>query len=202
MPVPRPVTALTGRPVKTDGQGRGRGGVADAHVTRGDDVHPGGGGRFGPLHPHQQGLQGLLPGHGRLLGHIAGAIGHFPGNELRDLGEIVVDADVHHLHPGPGLAGQDVDAGAAPEEVVDHLIGDVLGIGAHPFGHHAVVRGKHHHPFGLQVRHGVLADGHVAGRQLLQPAQAARGLGEGVQALLGPGQPGGVHRFNLGDNLG
>ena len=25
----------------------------------------------------------------------------------------MVDADIHHLHPGPGLASQDIDAGAA-----------------------------------------------------------------------------------------
>ena len=65
-----------------------------------------------------------------------------------------------------------------------------------------MVGGKDHHPFALQVRHQVLADGHITGRQFLQPSQAALGLGEGVQPLLGPGQPGGVHRFNLRDYLG
>ena len=114
----------------------------------------------------------------------------------------MVDADIHHFYPGPGLPGQDVDAGATPEEIIDHLKGDVLREGAHPFGHHSVVGGKHHHPFALQFRHGVLADGHVAGRQFLQPSQAALGLGQRVQPLLGPGQPGRIHRFNLGDYLG
>ena len=174
MPVPRPVTARHGLAGEDHRQGRGGGGVADAHVPGGQGVHPGGGGGFGPLHPHQQGPQGLFPGHGRLLGHIAGTVSHLPGDELRNVAEIVVDPDVHHLHPGPGVAGQGVDAGAAPEEVMDHLKGDLLGIGAHPFGHHPVVRGKDHHPSSSPGGQQLPADAHVAGRQLFQPAQTAR----------------------------
>ena len=128
------------------GQGRGGGGVADAHVPGGQGVHPGGGGLFRHFHPHQEGLKGLIPGEGRFLGHIAGAVGHLPVDEFGDVAEIVVDPDIHHRHPGPGMPGQGIDPGAPPEKVEDHLVGDFLGIGAHPFGHHPMIRGEDHHP--------------------------------------------------------
>ena len=82
MPVPRPVTAATGRPVKTEA--RAAAGVVlpmpmspAARASTPEAVAC-----FRHFHPHQEGLEGLLPGEGRLLGHIAGAVSHLAVNEI------------------------------------------------------------------------------------------------------------------------
>ena len=53
----------------------------------------------------------------------------------------------------PAVAGEHVDRGAAPREVLDHLRGDRLRIGAHALGDDAVVGGEREDHRRLDPRH-------------------------------------------------
>ena len=72
-----------------------------------------------------------------------------PGRTLlgaRRAGDAAGDPDVDHLHRRTDLAGDDVDGGAAGDEVGHHLRGDVLRPPRHARDGHAVVGREHRHP--------------------------------------------------------
>ena len=82
-------------------------------------------------------------------------------------------------------ARHDAHRGAAGQEVAHHLRGDRLRITGHPLRDHAVIAGRDDHrrapddgPFGAE-------DAREPDRHLLDPAQAARRLGQGQVPGLG-----------------
>ena len=96
------------------------------------------------------------------------------------LGEVGGDPGVEHRHPGAGGPGDDVDRRPAGEEVGDHLRGHLGGVGAHPAGGDPVVAGADEHRAGAEGDGIAAAHRGEADGELLEPAQAAGGLGEVV----------------------
>lgn len=67
------------------------------------------------MHAGQQHRLRLLAAHGRRPGDIPATAGHLEVNQARQ--RVGIDADIHHLHPGPGLRRQHADAGVAPHHI-------------------------------------------------------------------------------------
>ena len=91
----------------------------------------------------------------------------------------------------PARLGQRVDRRAAGVDVGDHLGGHLRRVGGYAGVRDAVVTGEHHHPRALELprRTLALARRHPH-RQVLEAAQRAERLGQGV--LAGAGGRGGV----------
>jgi len=87
--------------------------------------------------------------------------------------------------------GQDVDPGAAGNDVVDHLDRDLPGIAAHPLGGDAVIR--RHGDDGLSGHGGRHLPGY-AGQLLRQIHEAPQGpVGHGQLIETCPGRRPGIH---------
>ena len=67
------------------------------------------------MHAGQQHRLRLLATHRRRPGDIPATAGHLEVNQARQ--RVGIDADIHHLHPGPGLRRQHADAGVAPHHI-------------------------------------------------------------------------------------
>ena len=81
-------------------------------------------------------------------------------------------------------------AGAAPREVLDHLRGHGLGIGAHALGRDAVVAGEREDHRRLDPRQGIPGDHDHPDGELLQPPEAPPRLRQAVEPVTGRlGQP-------------
>ena len=86
----------------------------------------------------------------------------------------------------PACAGQHVDRRAAAQEVLDHLRGHRLRIGAHALGDDAVVGGQRE-DHGRGHARGPAGEGDQPDGQLFEAAQAAGRLGQRVQVTPGLG---------------
>ena len=155
----------------------------------------------GQLDADLHGGQGLVTGHGRSLGKVAGAAGDLCVDQSRGIAEVIIDPHIHHPHLGPDMAGQHVDPGAAGQEVEDHLRGDFLGEEGNPFFDDAVIAGKGEDDFLGDIRLGIAADGGHAAGEFLQPPQGAERLGLVVQLGLGLAQQFRVDRFDAFNGL-
>ena len=82
----------------------------------------------------------------------------------------------------PDLAREHVDRGAAAQEVLDHLRGHRLRIGAHALGRDPVVGGERE-DHRVSIRGGLSGDHDQPHRELLEPPEAPRRLREAVEAL-------------------
>ena len=158
---------------------RARGGrVADAHLTRPDavrrfSVHEGRARRDRP--------DGLVASHRGALGDAAGPRRHGTVDDRRVIGQGRSNAEIRHHDPGADVPGKHVHPGAAPREVLDHLRGDCLGVGAHPLGGNAVVAGEREDHRGVDPRHRIARDHDNPDRQLLQPTQTPSRLRQAVE---------------------
>ena len=101
----------------------------------------------------------------------------------RCVGQRRGDAEIRHDDPGADVAREDVDRGAAPREVLDHLRGDRLGVGAHALRRDAVVGGEGEDHGRLDARQRVARDHDDPHGQLLQAAEAPARLREAVEPL-------------------
>src|SRR5207244_4530673 len=79
-----------------------------------------------------------------------------------------------------GLAREHVDRGAAGEEVLDHLRGDRLRIGADALGNDPVVAREDEDDWALDPRRAAAQRGETHG-EVLEPAEAARRLRQRVE---------------------
>jgi hypothetical protein len=105
------------------------------------------------------------------------------------------DPEIGHDDPRADLAGEHVDRGAAVQEVLDHLRGHGLRVGAHSFGDDAVI-GREREDHRLRHARGAARQRDQADGQLLEPAETAGRLGQGVEVTLGGGRGG---RVRAGD---
>ena len=96
----------------------------------------------------------------------------------------MVHAQIYHLFGDPELAGQNGDRRATTQEVVDHLGGDLAGIGTDPFGTDPVVRAQHEKDLDVDLWPLLAGDQRAAQGQLFQAAQAALRFGESVKTSL------------------
>jgi hypothetical protein len=83
-----------------------------------------------------------------------------------------------------GVTGQHIDRGAAPQQVLDHLRGHDLGIRAHALLHDTVITGEGEDDGKCDRGWALPGDLGEAARQLLEAPEAARWLGELVEATL------------------
>ena len=127
-----------------------------------------------------------------------------------DAGKVGVHARVHHMQSHTVQAREHVHGRASRQIVEHHLVGDGAGVGADAFGGDAVVTGEDVGGF-LQRRGQVLAaDRDQLRGEILEPAEAAERLGEGVgggrerrYARIRPvGECGSSHRLLHGRGLG
>ena len=109
------------------------------------------------------------------------------------------DAEIGNDGSRPDVAGEHVHARPAPGEVLDHLGGDRLRVGAHALGRDAVVPREREDHRRLDPWHELARDHDDPRGQLLQPAQAPARLREAVEpgARLNGQAP--VHRVDRGD---
>ena len=170
--------------------GAGGGGVADAHIAAGNQVGALADLLLGGVNADFQAADGLLSGHRRADGHIGGAVGHLDRAQQGVRFQVGGHAGVENHNLRPGVPGQYVDAGPAAQKVIDHLRRDFLGVGADPFGHHAVVASGQNDRLAADLRDGVAEHPGQHNGQVFQPSQAAQGLGQGILPGLGSG-----HRF-------
>ena len=96
----------------------------------------------------------------------------------------MVDAGVDHAEAQLHLPAEDVDRGAAGEEVLDHLPGDVLRIGRHARPRRAVVAGEDDDLGLAQFGFERLLDEADLKGECLQAAKRAERLGLAVDLLL------------------
>ena len=160
------------------------GGVANAHLSHAHGV------RFrlhGKLCPGENGLNGLLPGHGGPPYDILGAEGDL---FIQDLGLLDdgVDAHIADRNPGAEVLGKHRRAGLSPGQVDGLHQRHRLGRTGNPLLHNAVVCSENQQ---MGFVHGIVdlsGNARQLNGQFFQPPQALRGLGKGGLPL-----PGGSH---------
>src|SRR5262249_60823240 len=101
---------------------------------------------------------------------------HEPGRRSERTG----DAEVGDDDARARLAGEHVDRRTAADEVLDHLRGDDLGIGAHALGDDAVVGGEGEDDRTRDARRTAVHGGEPY-RDLLQPPETPRSLRERIE---------------------
>ena len=167
--------------------------VADAHLTGRDQI----GARIDrardqPRTALDRGLR-LRVRHGGTARHVRGAGGERTANQLlialRRAADRVGHTKVRDDHARRAVARKDIDRGAAADEVLDHLRGHRLRIGAHALRDDAVIRGegKDHRLRHARRRPPQREHPHS---QLLEPTQAAGRLRQRVEMALGLGGSG------------
>ena len=92
---------------------------------------------------------------------------------------------VRHHHGRPRVAGQDVDGRPPAEKILDHLRRHDLRIGAHAFGHHAMVGGEREDDGPVDRGREPSRDLGEPARQLLEPPETAQWLGQPIKGSLG-----------------
>ena len=167
---PRPAPGPVGRraAIERMGDGRGRGGVADPHLARHQQV--------------RRRIDGRPAGRKRL--DEPGIVHRGRFGEIR--GRAIQRQRVH-VHPRPGQLRQLVDRGPAVAEVRDHLHRHLGRKGRHATGRHAVVSGKDDDLRAFDPRRGLAPPGGIPDRQILEPAQGTRRLGQLAVAVGGGG---------------
>gem|GEM_PF-5816870 len=184
-------------------EGGGRGGVADAHVAGAEAADAFGRGAFGQGEAQVQGFDAIFAAHGRTASDVGRARGDFGLDQRGMLGERAAGhAGVDHQELDVVAAGEHVDAGAAGQEVGDHLASDFARGDAHAFGHHAVVAGHGEDARRVHGRRRAAADDVEAQGQLFQPAEASPGLGQVVEVGLGRWREAIVNRGDGGQACG
>ena len=123
----------------------GRGGIGHSQLADAEDFHPVGGELAGEMHAGQQHRLRLLATHRRRAGDIPAAAGHLEVNQARQ--RVGIDADIHHLHPGPGLRRQHADAGVCPHHIAGMNGCYRLRRRRYAFMPDAVVSAHHHDRF-------------------------------------------------------
>jgi hypothetical protein len=88
-------------------------------------------------------------------------------------------------HPGHGLPGQGIDAGAAAHKIVDHLRRHLTGKLADPFINHPMIPGHNNDNLPLNQRLEAAGDAGQINGQVHQPAQCPVRHGELVEPLTG-----------------
>jgi hypothetical protein len=159
-------------------QRRGRGGIANAHFAGGDQVHAAGDFGLSQIEADLDRRLGLGPRHRGLLRQVPGAGRHLSSDQAGVRFQLPGDADIHDHEAGAGVTGQHTDRRPATHDVADHLRGDVRRIGADTLGRNAVIGGHDDDRFASDLGPGIACDAGQLHRQVLQPAQAARGLGQ------------------------
>ena len=86
-------------------------------------------------------LKALLLCHGRFEGEIAGSLANFAVQYGRFGREIVVDTRISHHQVDAVLSRKYIDGCTTTHEVHHHLPSYLLRVGAHSFGHNAVIAG-------------------------------------------------------------
>ncbi len=109
------------------------------------------------------------------------------------------DAHVHDDDLGLDRAGEHIDGGAAAEEVGDHLGRDLGRIGGHTLAGHAMVGCRDDDGPPPDRRGRLAGDAGQIDDELLQAAEAAGRLGEGVEVALRGRHRGRVQRAEPGD---
>ena len=176
--------------------GAGGGGVANAHLPRGQQLHPRRLLRPDKPDARRNGIHRLLAGHGRAGGEI-----RRPGGNaavLHSGHRLPGHAKVHRHHFAAGRFCHLADTGAPGGKVLGHGPGHALVRLAHALRHHAVVGAEHQH--GPAGKRQLCRAGQGGGilQHGLQPAQPAQRLGQagpvsmggGAGGLVRPGDPG------------
>ena len=99
-------------------------------------------------------------------------------------------------------ACEHVDGGSAGQVVEDHLVGYGARVGADPLGRDAVVCGEDVGGFVERRTEVFSLDCDKLGGKVFQPAEAAEGLGEGVETGASGGSPGLVRGRDVGKEFG
>ena len=126
-----------------------RGSIADAHFTGTKDIDLGGkhiGDLDAGLHRHDR----MRSTHSRTVHHIGRTPANFLGKNLtvtNQFSKIIPCPDIDHAHSGPGLTGQSIDARSSPDEIMDHLGGDLGRILRHTLGRDPMITDHDHHLF-------------------------------------------------------
>lgn len=149
-----------------------RGGIGHSQFADAEGFHPVGSELAGEMHAGQQHRLRLLAAHRRRPGDIPATAGHFEVNQARQ--RVGIDADIHYLHPGPGLRRQHADAGVAPHHIAGMNGRHPLRRRGHAFMPDAMV-GAHDHNRFLRQRQLPLQARQTGQlhRQRLQTAKAA-----------------------------
>src|SRR5207249_8729066 len=117
-------------------------GVADPHISGTEKKEI-----FGSYFLYQANsrldrLHGLLPPHGGPASEIICPAANFAVAQTSRRRKFIVDADVHYFDVHTAMACQDIDGGAAAEEVVGHLRRHFFGICAHTLIGNPMIGGK------------------------------------------------------------
>ena len=157
-----------------------RRGVADSHLAGGEKI----GSRvervLGESRARLDRAHGLRARHRGAARHVGGAGRDRARVELRRAGDRVGHTEVGDDDARPRLAREDVHGGSPAQEVLDHLRGDDLGIGAHALGDHAVVGGEDEDDRPLDPRRPAAQHGE-ARRDLFEPSEASGRLRQAVE---------------------
>ena len=156
--------------------------VADAHLADPEQVDAVGGQLVGELDACDDSRDRLVARHGRPGGeaHGARAEPQCPHRSLRNRSR---DTRVDDDEPRAGATREDVDRGAAGDEVGDHLRGHLLRIRRDALGRDAVIR-RDDDDRRLEVRARVPADRRDPARELLEATQTAARLRLRVEQVL------------------
>ena len=180
------------------GQGCARRGIGYTHLAQTQAAVAPGRQFAGQGHAPAQALQAGLPAHGRPPAHVRSAVAQAAVQQQGVGGKGPAGAArVHHVKVHAGGRAQGIDRGPAAQKIVDHLPGHVLRKRRNFLGRHAVVSGYGEHDRRGNAQGPFAPQSIEATGQFLQSAQAALGLGEGIQpglrfAAAGFQQQGGV----------
>ena len=170
---------LRGRTEQRAGQRGGRCGVADPHLAADEHIALDG----NLLRTHRQRALELRGRHRRFAADVGGARCDLQIVHARQRRRRLHRAEVDDAEIRPPLLRQHGDGGAAEGKVADHLHRHGLREGGYALLHHAVVGREHADTDMAQARHrAALPAGHPD-RQVLQPAQRARRLGQAQLSL-------------------
>ena len=120
------------------------GGVADAHLTGGDQAIAFLLELLDQVHAVKDGVRRLLPGHRRSLGNVGGSVGNLVDAQSR-LGDILRHPDINRDDVRARNPRHHTDAGLAAAKVFGDDGGHILpGLG-YALRHHAVVGAERRH---------------------------------------------------------
>ena len=155
------------------GDGRRRGGVADAHFAEANEIAVRRNRAVAGCHRGEE----FLLGQCRLLGEVGGRRFERQRNDAQF---------------GAGAPRQLVDRGAAGGEIRHHLRGDLGRIGRDAVLGHAVIAGKDQDFDAVEPRRRVALPMRQPGDEVFEPAEALRRLGQHRFALGDGGAGGGM----------
>ena len=162
----RPASGPALSPEERGGDGRGGGRVADPHF---------------PGHEKVRRRIDRSPAGRERRAHLGVRHGGAPGEIRRR----AVEVERVDLHPGPGEIGEPVDRRPARLEVADHLRRHLGREGTDALRRDAVVAGEDQHLRRVERGPRIANPARIPDRQLLQPAERARRLGQLPVTCLG-----------------